>query len=420
MRTPSGSNRVKHKLPMAFWAILTGALLNRVGTFVAPFLAIYLTRERGLGLWQTSLALSMFSVGAALAGPIGGWCADLFGRRRTMVGALLCGGSAMIGLGQVRDPIAIGAGVFLVSFLGDMYRPALQATVAELVPPDDRLRAFGLLHWTVNLGYGLGLLIAGILADTSYALLFVGDGVTTIAFACMLWRAVPETLARSAADTEERQRGFLRTFFEPYLDGPFVLFLVATVLMAMVLLQFQFALPVDMTRNGLSSANFGALLMINTVVILLLQPIAGSVLGNVDRSYVIAGSALLIGAGYGLYALGETPPWYAAGIMIWTVGEIGALPASAALVAHRSPSAARGRYQGAQGLAFGLGACLSPILSGIALEAMSRTAYWSACLGVGCLSGLGFAILSRSLAQVRERRGASVSMDACTKGTSSA
>ena len=38
--------RLYASLPPTYWTIFLGTLVNRMGGFVVPFLAIYLTRER--------------------------------------------------------------------------------------------------------------------------------------------------------------------------------------------------------------------------------------------------------------------------------------------------------------------------------------------------------------------------------------
>src|SRR5260221_5932616 len=71
-------------LPRRFWVLFTGTFINRFGSFVWPFLTIYLTRQ-GYSLTAASLAVSAFGGGALLGGVVGGWFADHFGRRNTIV-----------------------------------------------------------------------------------------------------------------------------------------------------------------------------------------------------------------------------------------------------------------------------------------------------------------------------------------------
>jgi len=46
-------------LPRSFWALWAGALVNRVGTFVVPFLALYLTQRRHLAVSAAGFVVSL-------------------------------------------------------------------------------------------------------------------------------------------------------------------------------------------------------------------------------------------------------------------------------------------------------------------------------------------------------------------------
>jgi ABC-type dipeptide/oligopeptide/nickel transport system permease subunit len=76
-------------LPRTYWILWTGALINRLGGFVMPLLALYLTGERGLSVEQAGLVVSLYGAGALLSGPVGGALADRWGRRSTLVLALV-------------------------------------------------------------------------------------------------------------------------------------------------------------------------------------------------------------------------------------------------------------------------------------------------------------------------------------------
>src|SRR5678816_1266918 len=71
-------------LPRPSWILLTGTFINRFGTFVWPFLTIYLTRS-GYSLTAAGFAVSAFSIGALCGSTLGGWLADHIGRRNTIV-----------------------------------------------------------------------------------------------------------------------------------------------------------------------------------------------------------------------------------------------------------------------------------------------------------------------------------------------
>src|SRR5438093_104938 len=155
------------RLPRSFWVLWAGTLVTRIGSFVLPFLALYLTEALHLSLSQAGLVIALYGAGGAVAGPLGGYLADRFGRRVTMVLALGLGGVGMIALGLVHRVEHLAPAVFLVALVSEMYRPAMQAAVADLVAPSDRVRAFGLVYWVINVGFAIGLTLGGIVASRS-------------------------------------------------------------------------------------------------------------------------------------------------------------------------------------------------------------------------------------------------------------
>jgi MFS family permease len=190
----------------------------------------------------------------------------------------------------------------------------------------------------------------------------------------------------------------------PYRDLPFVLFIGLAFLFAMVFMQNFTTFTLDMAAHGVSKSTFGAILALNGVLIVLIQPFLGPFLATHDRSKTLAVGAVLVGVGFGLNALARTPPFYALGVIIWTLGEIGVLPVANAMIADLAPVELRGRYQGAYGFAFGLAVCLSPALGMLVLQRFGSVALWSGCLVLGVSIGAGQLALARTIRQTRAAR----------------
>src|SRR5207302_1744754 len=78
-------------LPRAYWWLWTATLVNRLGNFVVPFLALYLTEARHIGVERVGWIVGCWGLGSILSGPIGGALADRIGRRRTILVGLVGG-----------------------------------------------------------------------------------------------------------------------------------------------------------------------------------------------------------------------------------------------------------------------------------------------------------------------------------------
>lgn len=391
-------------LPRVFWVLWCGVFINRVGTFVVPFLAVYLTDGRGFSVATAGLVASLYGLGSAVASQVGGALADHLGRRATMLWGIALGGSSMMALGFATDMGLLMPLTFVAAVLNEAYRPALHATVADVVPPEGRSRAFGALYWAANLGVAIGLVLGGALAEQAFVLLFLGDGLTTLAFGVLVWRLVPET--RPARPPTAARAGVVSGFVAPYRDLPFLAFLLLNVTLLFVFMQHATALPIDAAAHGISKWALGWVLAVNAISIVLVQPLASAWLGRLDRARVLAAGTLLVGAGFGLYAIAADAWAFAGATLVWSLGEMAVLPTTNAVVADAAPPELRGRYQGALGLSWGVAAFGAPLIGTAVLEDLDAPTLWVGSFAVCVAVAVGFVALGPTLARVCGERSA--------------
>jgi MFS family permease len=374
-------------LPRTYWVLWVGTLVNRLGTFVVPFLALYLTRERGYTVEQAGLVVSLHGAGGVLAGPLGGMLADRVGRRPTLAGGLWLGAGGMLFLGFSREPLWIAVAAFTLGVLGELYRPAVSAAVADVVPARDRARAFGLLYWVVNVGFSIALPLAGLMTRFGYVLLFVADAITTFVYGCCIWLLLPETRPAERPTGESSDTGprdAMGALLTPFKDPVFLAFGLPIFAVALIFFQGHVALPLDLGQRGLTPARFGAVLAVNGVLIVALQPFTGRLLGGMRRAVALALAAGLTGVGFGLHALSADMGLAMLAVAVWTLGEIAQAPVAPTVVADLAPPELRGSYQGAYHMLWGLAACAAPALGGQLLGRFGATTLWLGCLALGC------------------------------------
>src|SRR5512138_2223980 len=373
-------------LSPVFWTLIAGMFVNRLASFVATFISLYL-RSRGYAPDAAGRVVALFGVGILVAGPVGGTLADAIGRRATMLLSFVLGSVSVGAIGFVRDPTALAVLTFLASFTSELYRPAMSAAIADVVPFEHRARAWGLAYWAMNLGWTFGLALGGAIAARSFTALFLTDAATTLAFAAIVARRVPETRP-AGTHVHSPLAGLARVFG----DGTFVVFLVLNLVALVVFVQFQLAAPVDMSAHGVGPGTFAALLSVNGLGVVILQPLVGPALARKDLGRLLAASALFIGCGFGVNAFaGWLPPLpvYLAGVVLWTLGEVVGFPAGAAIVANLSPPELRGRYQGAFSMSWGVAFTIAPILGGEVLTRAGGPALWATCLAIGVAVAMG-------------------------------
>jgi MFS family permease len=369
-------------LPRSFWVLWSGTLVNRIGLLVEPFLAFYLS-ARGLSLGAIGVALAMSGAGSIFSQLIGGALADRIGRRATLTLGMLANAVALLALGYVRGFVPLLAATFAVGLTIDMYRPASAAMVADLVAPEDRPRAYGLLFWAVNLGFSVAMVLGGVLARAGFVWLFWADAITCATFGLLVWFAVPETRARRS-DGGAEPRGFLDVLRDPLMIGFVLLSLAAS----FVYMQAYTTLPLAMRLGGLPAQAYGLAMAVNGVVIVTVQPLVSGWLGRRDINTVLACGIALIGAGFGLTALASATWSYAGTVFVWTLGEITMAGTAVAIVAHLAPAHMRGRYNGLFGLSYSAGYLLAP-LGGTRLLEHGQAALWLSCAGLCLAAALG-------------------------------
>jgi MFS family permease len=374
------------RLPRVYWILWAGALVNRLGGFVLPLLALYLTGPRGLSPAQAGVIISLLGAGTLCSGPLGGFLADRLGRRRTLVFALVSGAVAMLHLSAATLPWHIGAGAFLLGLFGELYRPAVSAAIADLVEEKDRVLAYGNLYWAVNLGFAVGSSLGGFLATRGWLLLFYGDALTTLLFAGIIWWKVPET--RPVAVKHGRV-----SLLTPLSDGRFVIFVLLTGLVWLIFHQGFVTLPIDLNRHGLSPQVYGALIAENGVLIVTLQPLLSRLTARFPRYRVLAFAAALAGCGFGLTGFVSGIPGYAVSIAVWSLGEIVMAGLGPAVTAGAAPAHLRGAYQGVFQAGTGVATLVAPILGSLVLEKHGSRSLWSCCALVGLCGAAGHLML---------------------------
>ena len=371
-------------LPATFWLLWAALIVNRLGTFVAAFLATYLVRERGVGPAEAGRVVALFGLGMTLSGPLGGLMADRLGRRATMVLALFSGALSVTALSITTSLPLLALLSFLCGATGEVFRPALSASVADLVPLEDRPRAYGMIYWATNLALSVGWGLGSLIASRGITALFLADAATSVLTGLLvLWR-VPETRPAGLRH-EPAVRGLLRTLGDRHFAAFLALHLAALV----VFCQWQLGLPLDMSAHGLGPSAYALLMGLNCAGVVVLQPLIAPRIRGRDPGRLLAAMALLFGVGYGFNALGGSLWIYALSTSLWTVGEVIGFPTAATLVANLAPPELRGRYQGAYSMVFGLAFMISPLLGGELLGRYGGRTLWLTCLAIALAVAVG-------------------------------
>ncbi|GAA2504769.1 MDR family MFS transporter [Winogradskya humida] len=373
-------------LPRQFWFLWTGTLINRLGSFVVIYLAIYLTQDLHFTPSSAGLVLGAYGVGGAAGTLTGGVLADRWGRRPTMLTAQFGAAALMLTLGFAQGFWQLVIGTFLLGTFAEGVRPAFQAMMIDVVPDKDRVRAYSLNYWAINLGFATSAVLAGIAAKFDFLLLFVVDAGTTLITAVISLIFLAETRPVRAAVRRVRGGPGLGTVFR---DRVFVGFLALNFFIVLVMMQHMSTLPIAMAADGLSPATYGWVIAVNGIMIVLGQLFIPKLVEGHNRSRVLALATVIMGAGFGLNAFAGTVSIYVVTVVIWTLGEMLQTPSNSALVAELSPSLLRGRYVGVNSLSWSAAGALAPIVGGFVQQHAGNTVLWLSCAAIGGVVAVG-------------------------------
>lgn len=353
-------------LPRIFWALWTAMLVNRVGAFAMMFLPLYLKQGRGLSLTLAGLVTAAYGIGGAGGSLLGGVLADVWGRKATLVTANGVAAVLMLALGFARPLWMIVALTAALGVFHSMPGPAIVAATIDVVPEESRARGFNLQFWAFNLGMAVAAMLAGVIVEAGFFLLFVLDAAMTAATMLIVAVTVPETL--QPATRNQRQKGRRRPGLLTALTDPhFMAFVGLTFVLAFLGSQ-NTMLQLAMDGDGLSPAAYGAVAALPGVFIVAGQLFVPRLIRDRVKGRVLGLALTFLGAGYFAVAFADVLPVYLAAAAVWAIGSMLAAPPNAEVIAELAPSELRARYQAVFYLTFPAAGFVAPAFGGWSLE----------------------------------------------------
>lgn len=376
-----------------FWILFWGQLFNAIGTsLVFPFLTVYLHDRLGASLTLVGAILFVQGLAQAAAIFFGGFLADRWGRRPTMLLSLVSGGLLTVVLGLAHAPWLIVTTVTLRAMAFPLFGPSAQSMIADLVPRERLLEAFSLNRVASNTGIVIGPVLGTFLAARSFTPLFAISGVVTATFALALALLLSEETSPRSARAMERLT--LHAFVD--LDPKLLRFGLTTVLTGIVYSQLYWVLPgylvVDLHQ---SKDIFGYLASENALLVVLLQVPISRYAARLSGESAMALGVLFYGLGFGLMALWHPVLLFALSVVLITVGENLVNPAATTWAAVHAGTARRGRTIGLLSLANRLGSGLGPLVGGSALDAGGPWMLWGSVAAMAVLASVLYARLGR-------------------------
>lgn len=366
--------------------LLAGVVVNRLATFIIPFLSLVLTRDHGFTAGEAGAVLLCYGAGTLLSLLLGGLLTDALGRRATILLSLFAAGGLAVVLGFVEGTLPFVALLLLYGFFSDLYRPAVSSVIGDLLPPEERLSGYAALRTAVNLGWAVGLSVGGLLADLGPRVLFLGDGATTLLFGVIVWAGVPETRRADAPARALRPSELLRPLVE---SGVLRRSCAAALGWGLLVISWMTVFPLTAADGGFPPLVYGLLMGWNGLLVAVFQMPLAAALGGRRRLRVAAAGMALGGVCMALLPVVPHPSAWAVLMTFYTVGEMMVVPQLTAFVADRAPAEARGSWLGIHGAcSYNLAFALAPAVLLPLREAVGDGVYWPAMLVVGVAPGV--------------------------------
>lgn len=255
------------------WLLAVVMLINRSGTMVLPFMTLY-CRQIGYSTRQAGYVVAVYGIGSMVGAFLGGRISDRFGFYYTQFFSLFCGGILFIILGQMNSFISICICTFFLSMVNESFRPANATAIAHYSTAQNRTQAFSVVRLAINLGWGVGGALGGILASVNYHLLFWVDGVTNMTAAFLLIWLIPKVSLAQQQNLSKAKPENVKAA-APHTDRTFMYFIGLQLLFAVCFFQlfttipmyFKEVLHIDEFRIGVVMALNGILIALFEMVI---------------------------------------------------------------------------------------------------------------------------------------------------------
>lgn len=364
------------------------------GGLTLPFLVIYLGQVRNLGTGiAAGLVAYMALLGLAFTPPVG-TLVDRIGPRPVLMAGLAVIGAATAALAFARTlPQIVAAITFMAVGQSASWAPQT-ALYARVTPTADRQTVFGLQFMLLNLGLGIGGIIAATIVDVTrpltFSLLYLLNAVTALAYLAVLatLRGVGVGPSGEPRVADVKAGGYREVLRDRALRW---LAIGSCILLVFGYGSLEVGLPTYLTLiGGLEPSAVAFAYVANTAVIVLAQLFVIKRIQGRSRTRLAGLVGLMWAIAWLLVGISISfPPAIAAGVAclgvaVFALGETIWSPVYPAIVNDLASDELRGRYNAVSAWTWGLAGTAGPALAA-GLLGIGHPVLWVAVVVSGCL-----------------------------------
>jgi len=382
-------------LTRRMWLLSLVMLINRSGTMVLPFMTLY-CNHRGYTQTQGGIAVAFYGVGSLFGAFIGGRLSDKIGFYYMQFIALFLGGIMFIILGQMNTFPGLCTVIFFTSMVNESFRPANSSAIAYYSTPQNRTQSFSLNRLAINLGWGIGSAVAGMLASVSYQLLFWVDGFTNIASAIVLLFILPKV---TLAQQHKESHSVKEKVKSPYTDKTFLIFVGFMLLFALCFFQLFTTVPLYF-KQGLHLNEFwiGVIMAMNGIIIAFFEMVIVFRLeGTLPYLRLMRYGTLLMAVSYCMLNIPIANGFIiaTAAMLMVTIAEITAMPFMNSWYIARTTPGNRGQYAALYTMAWSSAQVIGSLSGASIAHAIGYHNLWWIIGGICLITAWGYGYIEK-------------------------
>ncbi|MDR3190990.1 MAG: MFS transporter [Lactobacillaceae bacterium] len=339
---------------------LTVFLVVLLGSSVGPNMTIYYVKYFGPVI--TGILLVIVASSGFVAGLIGGYLADKWGRKPVMLlaSALIIAGyflAMLMNAPWYVNPFMTFFGFLLAQVGSSFADPAQQAMMIDSSTLENRTFVYSLIYWIINVGVMIGAAIGGWFFRDYLFELLIGLLIVAIIEGGIVYFGMSETFTPSVQAKEATLLGGIKTYGSVFVDKRFVLFVIGSIGMTVIFTQPDYYLAAHLGESFKTTHIFGVqiygqrmlsvMTMTNTAMIVILMGLFTRMTSHFKLTQNVLVGTLMQGGAFAVaFLLHSFWPLMIMAVLL-TIGEMINVPASQTIRAEMMNPAKLGAYSGA-------------------------------------------------------------------------